>query len=98
MRKFLVVLLLCVGVPSAGSAQVNLSILPAARQAAWNPGIPGGVPSRTTTCATVNASTYGNGSNDATSGIQAVINACPAGQVVQFSAGTFKISTGPLRV
>ena len=68
------------------------SIVPADRQTLWNPGIPGGVPHRTTICATVSASTYGNGAQDATVGIQAAVNACPTGQVVQLSAGEFKIT------
>ena len=59
----------------------------------WNPGVAGGIPARTTVCRTVNASTYGNGASDATVGIQAAIDACPAGQVVQLSAGTFTIGT-----
>ncbi len=42
----------------------------------------------------MNASAYGNGSSDATAGIQAAINGCPAGQVVQLSAGTFTINGG----
>jgi hypothetical protein len=67
-------------------------ILPPERRTTWNPGIPGGIPARTTVCATVNASTYGNGATDATAGIQAAINACPAGQVVQLSAGDFLIN------
>ena len=69
-------------------------ILPPERRTTWNPGIPGGIPVRTTVCATVNASTYGNGTTDATSGIQAAINACPVGQVVQLSAGDFLVD-GP---
>jgi hypothetical protein len=72
---------------------VDLSLLPAERRTVWNPGLNsvGGIPSRTTVCATINASTYGNGSQDATGGIQNAINACPVGQVVQLSAGTFSI-------
>ena len=64
------------------------------RRTVWSPGVQGGVPTRTTVCSTVNASSFGNGSSDATSGIQAAINACPAGQVVQLSAGTFTINGG----
>jgi hypothetical protein len=67
-------------------------ILPAERQTVWAPGIPGGIPVRTAVCATVQASTYGNGSADAAAGIQAALNACPAGQVVMLSAGDFKIT------
>jgi hypothetical protein len=95
----LAAILLCVAAnvtllaePRAAAAQ----ILPADRATAWNPGIPGGVPTRTTVCATVNASTYGSGSSDASAGIQAAINGCPVGQVVKLSAGTFKINTSPL--
>jgi hypothetical protein len=67
-------------------------LLPAGRRTTWNPGIPGGIPVRTTVCATVNASTYGNGSQDASAGIQAAIDACPDGQVVQLSAGDFLVN------
>ncbi len=68
--------------------------LPADRRTVWNPGLNsvGGVPNRTTICANINASTYGNGTQDATAGIQSAINACPLGQVVQLSAGTFTIN------
>ena len=74
-------------------------VMPTARRTTWNPGIPGGIPVRTTVCATINASTYGNGTQDATSGIQSAINACPVGQVVQLSAGDFLINgSNPLFV
>ena len=66
-------------------------IMPPGRRTAWNPGIPGGIPARTTLCANLSASSYGNGTLDATAGIQAAIDACPAGQVVQLSAGDFKV-------
>ena len=68
--------------------------LSADRRTVWNPGLNsvGGVPNRTTICANINASTYGNGTQDATAGIQSAINACPLGQVVQLSAGTFTIN------
>ncbi len=84
--------------PSKSSAAnvgvTALSIIPADRRTIWNPGVPGGIPARTTVCATVNASTYGNGASDATAGIQAAVDGCPAGQVVQLSAGTFTINGG----
>ena len=56
-------------------------------------GIPGGIPNRTTISATINASSYGNGTADATTGIQNALNACLANQVVLLSAGTFRIDT-----
>ena len=66
-------------------------VMPPERLTHWRPGIPGGIPNYTTVCATIDASTYGNGTIDATAGIQAAINACPSGQVVKLSAGNFKI-------
>lgn len=52
----------------------------------------GGIPNRTTQCVpTVNP--RGSGLDD-TANIQTAINACPAGQVVQLSAGTFTIAEG----
>jgi hypothetical protein len=78
---------------SAGSPGTTgtTGVLPPERGTLWNPGIPGGIPARTTVCATINASTYGNGLSDATPGIQAAIDACPDGQVVQLSAGDFSV-------
>ena len=49
----------------------------------------GGIPHRTTVCATVNPK--GGGADDLTD-IQNAINNCPAGEVVQLGAGTFTIS------
>jgi hypothetical protein len=79
---------------SGGAPDADLAFLPADRATKWNPGVLGGIPARTTVCANVSAATYGNGGTDATSAIQAAINGCPAGQVVQLSAGTFRVSTG----
>src|SRR5258705_780040 len=70
----------------------DADILPTGRRTTWSPGIPGGIPARTTVCATVNAAAYGNGSTDATAGIQAAIAGCPSGQVVQLSAGDFRVN------
>ncbi len=67
-------------------------IMPAERRTTWNPGIPGGVPSRTVVCRTLTASAYGNGASDATAAIQAAIDACPIGEVVQLSAGDFSVN------
>lgn len=73
------------------SQQVAAQLLPSDRSTLWNPGTGGGM-SRSTICASVNAATYGNGSVDATPGIQSAISSCPLGQVVQLSAGTFLIN------
>jgi hypothetical protein len=70
------------------------SLIPADRATTWNPGLNsvGGIPMRTTICATVSASTYGNGTQNAANGIQSAIDECPVGQVVMLSAGDFKIT------
>ena len=98
-QRSLALLLVAVSLGLVAHARpARADIIPDDRATVWNPGIPGGVPARTTVCATVSASTYGNGSQNATSGIQSAIDACPVGQVVQLSAGTFRISSGPIRL
>ncbi|MBA4386797.1 MAG: hypothetical protein C0404_02380 [Verrucomicrobia bacterium] len=69
-------------------------IIPADRATLWNPGLNsmGGIPKRTTIYTTIHASSYGNGSSDATAAIQSAIDNCPTGQVVQLSAGIFTIN------
>jgi hypothetical protein len=93
VRSFAVLALLCVpfGRGCRGAASFSPGS-PADRLTTWNPGIPGGVPSRTTVCATLDAAAYGGGASDATAGIQAALDGWPAGQVVVLSAGTFSIS------
>lgn len=67
--------------------------LPFERTTRWQPGMigAGGIPLRNVVCATLTPS---GGSADDTARIQAAINTCPAGQVVQLSAGTFLINDG----
>ena len=69
------------------------AILPAGRATLWNPGMRGvgGIPVRTTVCATVAPS---GGRLDDEGLIQAAIDGCPEGQVVQLAAGTFTIGSG----
>jgi hypothetical protein len=72
------------------------SLLPADRNASLNWSSAGmlsvgGIPNRTTACATV--SPLGSGRSDTTN-IQNAVNACPLGQVVQLAAGTFTIAEG----
>jgi len=70
-------------------------IIPAERRVVWqgNVGVPGGIPARTTVCATVDAATYGDGSTDATSAIQDALDSCPEGQTVLLEAGTYRITS-----
>ncbi len=78
--------------PGLDPRDVGAGVIPVERLTAWDPGIPGGIPTYHTVCATIDASSYGNGTVDSTAGIQAAIDACPAGQVVQLSAGTFLVN------
>ncbi len=55
----------------------------------------GGIPNRTTVCATVNP--LGGGQDDFTN-IQNAINKCPAGEVVQLGAGAFTVHLADLPI
>lgn len=77
--------------PSTGlGASADGYIIPPERRINWsNSGIPGGIPERSTICATINSAVYGNGTTDATAAIQAALDACPDSQVVYLPAGTY---------
>ncbi|MFC1526748.1 hypothetical protein ACFL6X_08075, partial [Candidatus Latescibacterota bacterium] len=68
-------------------------VIPEDRRVVWKDhvGIPGGIPPRTTICATIDAS-YGNGTADATSAIQSALDACGDDQVVRLPPGTFRLT------
>ena len=91
MRWIMAFLALSTCSAMAAGLQVGSGLLPPESLTTWAPGVRG-IPTRTTVCATVNAATYGNGGNDASAGIQAAVNACPVGEVVQLSAGTFTVN------
>src|SRR5215831_154896 len=69
----------------------SAQLIPADRNFAWNPGMTskGGIPARATVCATLQA---GNGVADDSARVQATLNNCAPGQVVQLAAGTFVIN------
>jgi hypothetical protein len=80
------------------TATAGSSLLPPDRNASANWKMAGmlsvgGIPNRTTICATV--SPKGGGQDD-TSAINAAISACPVGQVVSLTAGTFTINEGSI--
>jgi hypothetical protein len=79
---------------AGGSVPIG-DILPDDRIYDWSPnvhvGVPGGIPTRTTLCATIDAATYGTGAVDASAALLAAINACPADQVVFIPAGTYRL-------
>lgn len=89
-----------VGVTTAGGATVSpyaspdpSGLLSADRATIWNPGLMGvgGIPARSTVCSTL--SPLGKSLDD-TAQIQAAIDNCPEGQVVQLSDGTFLVNSG----
>ena len=94
-NEFILPLLLLLG--AYAQAQLWSGIIDPTRAIDWSTaGVPGGIPNRTV-CTTVQASSFGNGSSDATSGIQSALNSCSANQAVLLSAGAFRINSS-LRV
>lgn len=91
MRSFFLVLLLSVCSATAAGAQPGAGLIPATSLTTWAPGVRG-IPARTQICATVAASTYGDGAQEASAGIQAALDACPPGQVVQLTRGVFTLN------
>jgi hypothetical protein len=83
-----------------GADQSWGEIIPGDRRIDWEPGIPGGIPSRTAICANVKDAPYkaeGDGVTDDTAAIQRAINDCPEGQGVYLPTGTYKL-TYPLSI
>jgi hypothetical protein len=69
-------------------AQLWSGIISSPRASDWSiAGVPGGIPARTTICTTLNP---GATAAQITSALQA----CPSGQTVYLSAGTYNLSTG----
>jgi hypothetical protein len=90
--RFTISLALAIFLVSSANAQVNTSIVPFEGRTTWAPGVRNGIPARETVCATIDASQFAHGRQEASAGIQAAIAACPAGQTVRLSAGTFRVN------
>ncbi len=77
------------GIALMGNASAEL--IPPDRLYPWNPGLMslGGIPNRTTVCATV---PLGNGLTNDAPRIQAALDRCPPGQVVQLVAGRYVVN------
>lgn len=96
MRKVVLFLTFTVSVlrfATIASAQVDTSIVPYEGRTTWAPGIRTAIPARTTNCASIAASTFGNGTTDASAAIQRAIASCPPGQTVRLSAGLFLVNS-----
>jgi hypothetical protein len=66
---------------------------PASRVIDWSAaGVIGGISTRTTIYKTLQASSYGNGSSDASGAINSALSSCPSGQVVLLGSGTFQVA------
>src|SRR5260370_10400641 len=90
---FLIVIALA---PGFAHAQAWSGFVPAGTAVDWSAvGVPGGIPSGTWTQSgsTILASTFGNGTIDATSGIQTALNSCGTNHFVLLGSGTFLINT-----
>ena len=75
-------------IPVVAHAQLWSGVLSPSRAADWSsPGVAGGIPNRTTMCATLNPGATAAQINSA-------IAACPSGQVVLLNAGTYNLSAG----
>ena len=95
-QLLLFLLIVLAFVPGVAHAQAWSGILDPTRAIDWSTaGVPGGIPSGSwTQCgSTIQASTYGNGASDATSGIQTALNGCGVNQFVLLSSGTFLINS-----
>jgi hypothetical protein len=74
--------------PGVVQAQPWSGILSVSRATDWSQaGVAGGIPNRTTLCATLNPGA-------SASQINSAIAACPSGQVVFLNAGTYNLSAG----
>lgn len=82
-----VLLLICLGDVAFTAAPTWTGILDPARATDWSTaGVTGGIPNRTTICASLNSA-------QTAAQINSAIASCPSGQVVQLGAGTFNLSS-----
>jgi hypothetical protein len=95
IRAWLLSLLLLLCLPFSARAQAPWTgIIAPSRAVDWsNAGVPGGIPARTTICATI--APYGSSESPAEpTKINQAIAACPSGHAVFLSPGTFYLSKG----
>jgi hypothetical protein len=88
IARLLGILCVVAGPATASAQQLWSGILAPARAINWSAaGVTGGIPNRTTVCQTLNPGATA-------SQVQAALNACAAGQVVNLNPGTYTMSTG----
>jgi hypothetical protein len=76
----------------SGSSIDSVNLVDPARIVTWDPGVPGGIPSRTTIFTNM-AGLDDTGATDMYSRIQGALNLCPSGQVVRLPSGSFRHNT-----
>jgi hypothetical protein len=87
-NQLLVFALMLTCFPGYAAAQLWAGVLDPGRAVDWsNVGMPGGIPNRTTKCATLNPGATAAQINSA-------IASCPSGQVVFLNAGNYNLSAG----
>ena len=82
---------------NAAGAESGSGLIPDDRRVDWQPGLPGGIPDLDTVCADATEAPYGavgDGVADDRAAIQAALDACPYGQVVELPAGTYRVTDG----
>jgi hypothetical protein len=90
MERKLAVLffIVAIGLPGYLQAQSASGIIAPSRMINWSgAGVQGGIPNRTTKCATLSPGA-------SASEINSAISSCPSGQVVYLNAGTYNLSSG----
>jgi hypothetical protein len=87
LRKLLVASAICLTGMGKAQAEIPPSDVPG--NFAWNPGLmsKGGIPNRTSVCATLSPS-----GGDDSAAIQAALDKCPDNQVVMLKPGTFIVN------
>ena len=100
-RKFLVIAAWLAVVFSVVHSGFGGDIIDADRRIAWSPGIPGGIPERSSVYCNVkvaipgtNLVAMGDGMTDDWAALQSAINLCPSNEVVLLPSGTFRITRG----
>jgi hypothetical protein len=84
----LLLFVVMLGFPVFSRAQSASGIIDASRMIDWSQvGVVGGIPTRSTVCATLNPGA-------SASQINSAIASCPSGQVVYLNAGTYNLSSG----
>src|SRR5262245_18839752 len=80
----LALMLLC----TAGAAEAQQNIVSSSRSIDWTKaGVTGGIPNRSTVCATLSPGAT-------VAQVNSAISSCPANQVVKLNAGTFTLAGG----